>query len=423
MARTETQASGSTPANRASPLTAPGIGGVHLIQISGPGVEPFLKVHFRRRGLRGREPFFGDLVAGDELIDEVLVQEHEVGVAAVVDLGLHGSEAVRRRVKLLLQDAGFEWATDLHDAAMGLSSASAANAIEIEADVGMQASWAEQSTLFFAAVMAGGLRRECEGLLCDIGSLVSANESQPSALVHEVREGVATRLQSLCDRAPFGLAMTRAPVLAVIGPVNAGKSTLVNRLCGQERVIAGEEPGMTRDLVEAPIAIRGYPFRLVDTAGLRETQDAMERAGIARAVTLAKKAEIKLELADARDFFREDRLRSESLRPHADREVFGRQLRVFNKIDLLEPKEIRALRKDQADAVLVSAKTGEGFSKLEQWILFASAFRGPAVREFPTPFTSRQLRELEFARRKWPQDPAATLAALARLVQGDPNDQ
>lgn len=93
-------------------------------------------------------------------------------------------------------------------------------------------------------------------------------------------EGVRGRVAGLLRTAAEGERLREGALLVIAGPPNAGKSTLFNALLGSERAIVTEIPGTTRDAIEAPAVIDGFPFRLVDTAGLRDTQDRLEKLGI-----------------------------------------------------------------------------------------------------------------------------------------------
>ena len=127
----------------------------------------------------------------------------------------------------------------------------------------------------------------------------------------EVGEGMPAawteRLADLGDE--IGAALSNPPAerlrdgirVVIAGPPNAGKSSLLNALIGREAAITSSIPGTTRDLVEAPAAIGGIPFLLVDTAGLRESEDEIESIGIERARTSLLVADLILWLGDAQD--------------------------------------------------------------------------------------------------------------------------
>jgi tRNA modification GTPase len=160
------------------------------------------------------------------------------------------------------------------------------------------------------------------------------------------RQGLATlivELEAFLARPPVERLRDGVRVV-VAGPPNVGKSSLVNVLAGREAAITSEIAGTTRDLVEAPTAIGGAPFLLVDTAGLRDGGDAIEKIGVERAQASLAVADIILWLGDPDDC--------------SDR---GRAILVQSKADI-------STRDARAD-VAVSAKTGEGIDELVQLLI------------------------------------------------------
>jgi len=132
---------------------------------------------------------------------------------------------------------------------------------------------------------------------------------------------------SLAEELARWLALPRAEPLkdgirvVVAGPPNSGKSSLINALAGQERAIVTSIPGTTRDLVEVPLALGGMPIVLTDTAGLRETEDEVERIGVDRARSRAASADVLIWLGDAENAPSGDRV----IRVHGRSDLPGRQ--------------------------------------------------------------------------------------------------
>jgi tRNA modification GTPase len=148
----------------------------------------------------------------------------------------------------------------------------------------------------------------------------------------------------------------------LIGEPNVGKSSLLNRLAGEEVAIVTEVPGTTRDAVREQIDIDGLPVHIIDTAGLRETTDAVERIGINRTWAMIEKADLALLVSDA---VREN---DSANRAIIDRLPAGlARIRVMNKIDLTQRKAARE-RSGTEEHVWVSAKTGAGLELLKQAI-------------------------------------------------------
>lgn len=158
---------------------------------------------------------------------------------------------------------------------------------------------------------------------------------------NEVREFAAAVL----EWTEFGLHLTEPWQVVILGPPNAGKSTLINTILGYERSIVFNEPGTTRDVVSARTVIDGWPILVSDTAGLRTTADEIEAEGVAFAANTAAEADLCLIVDDLTD-----RAELACVPP------VSRKLRVGTKIDLAQPNGVHD--------VCVSALTGEGMEQL-----------------------------------------------------------
>ena len=131
--------------------------------------------------------------------------------------------------------------------------------------------------------------------------------------------------------------------VGIIGRPNVGKSTLLNALLGEQRAIVSDIQGTTRDTVEDTLILDGILFRLIDTAGLRETHDTLENLGIERSLAAADKAQIILSVTE---------MGKETVRYQAKE---GQQvIKIYNKMDLLMPDE----RMNLIDGICISAKHG-----------------------------------------------------------------
>jgi tRNA modification GTPase len=151
--------------------------------------------------------------------------------------------------------------------------------------------------------------------------------------------------------------------IVLIGQPNVGKSSLLNRLSGEEIALVSDIPGTTRDLIRQSIQINGVPLHIIDTAGLRESQDRVELMGIERTRSAAERADLILLLLDARNKISDaDNEILNSLPPKIPR------LYIHNKIDLLqEQAHITASENDLH--IFLSAKTGAGIDELRNKIL------------------------------------------------------
>ena len=215
--------------------------------------------------------------------------------------------------------------------------------------------------------------------LITLRMLVEATLDFPEEDAAFLEEGAAlAKLTDLQKQLAQVLAVSRRGRLlregmrvVLSGPPNVGKSSLLNRLAGMERAIVTEIPGTTRDAIRETVAIRGVPLHLIDTAGLRESEDPVERVGVARSWEEIGNADLVLWICDA--------TRVETLHPSSD--LLQRlpagipQIRVINKVDLVSGRPSSATQSALAE-VLVSAKTGSGIEALEDSILGAAGWCG-----------------------------------------------
>jgi tRNA modification GTPase len=167
------------------------------------------------------------------------------------------------------------------------------------------------------------------------------------------------RIARLLDTAPEGERLREGALLVIAGRPNAGKSSLFNALLGAERAIVTEVPGTTRDAVEAHAVLEGFPFRLVDTAGLRESDDRVERLGIEVSRKYLAAADLVL--------FCEERGAGSGERYQRERDQFLTRLAapivfVRTKIDVEPPSDGPPVR----PSVAVSVVTGEGLADLRR---------------------------------------------------------
>ena len=202
---------------------------------------------------------------------------------------------------------------------------------------------------------------------------------------------VRASLAGILARSKQGSLLREGIHVVIAGRPNVGKSSLLNHLAGEERAIVTAIPGTTRDLVREDIAIEGIPLHVVDTAGLRETADEVERIGVERAWQELARADVVIAMFDAQTGIGPDDqailARFESALPAG-----AARIRVFNKIDLCGKP---ATSSD--GEVWISAKTGAGIELLRQALLAAAGWQQSGESVFLA--RERHLRALERAER------------------------
>ncbi len=213
--------------------------------------------------------------------------------------------------------------------------------------------------------LAGSLGREVEEIRSHILRTVAHVEAyidfpdegiEPHTgerLVAEIAQ-IQGRIERLLATANEGRILREGVRLVLCGEPNSGKSSLLNRLLGFERAIVSAIPGTTRDTIEELASLRGIPFRITDTAGLRETADAIEREGVERARRAMERADVIVRIADV--------TQSQSFEPHE------REILAWNKVDLIDQETV-ARQLTGAGSVAISCLTGDGLDQLVDTIV------------------------------------------------------
>jgi tRNA modification GTPase len=221
------------------------------------------------------------------------------------------------------------------------------------------------------------------------------DEDEPPVGPERIRDaagGVLQGIDRLLGTADQGEMLRDGALVVLAGRPNAGKSSLFNALLGTERAIVTEVPGTTRDAIEATICLDGYPFRLVDTAGLRETEDPVEGMGIEVALGYLRAAQVVLFCAEAESPLREDERRFLH-------ESGGAHILLRTKADRLRHPVSTPADTDGIPVLSVSAHTGEGLADLRELLLeisFGQILGDPG--EAPLVTRRRHARALQAGR-------------------------
>jgi tRNA modification GTPase len=174
---------------------------------------------------------------------------------------------------------------------------------------------------------------------------------------------IIEQLDKTLSLAKQGSILREGAHVALIGQPNVGKSSLLNALSGEDVALVSEIPGTTRDVIRQSIQIEGVPLHIIDTAGLRETHDIVEKMGIERTRNTIQKADVILLMLDVKEGLQDDDKTILATLPESTPKLF-----IINKIDL---KQINPYldTKDGVDYIYLSAKSGEGISLLKSKLL------------------------------------------------------
>jgi tRNA modification GTPase len=216
---------------------------------------------------------------------------------------------------------------------------------------------------------------------------------------------IQLKLQITLDSAKQGSLLREGAHVVIAGQPNVGKSSLLNLLSGEELALVSDTPGTTRDVIRQVIQVRGVPLHIMDTAGLRQSQDEVENMGIARTHQTLSRADLILLLLDASQGMTAG---DEAILAALPAEI--PRLLVYNKTDLLAGKAT-ANAEMHEPTVFVSAKTGEGLEDLHSRLLDAVGWRDQESGAFMA--RERHLRALQLAQVHLSQ--AQTVLATAEL--------
>lgn len=396
----------------AAPATAPG-GALAVIRVSGADAVAVCDRIFRGRSplaeAQGYTLHYGRIVDGDTTLDDVLVSvfraPHSYTGEDSVEISCHGSSYIVSETLRLLRAAGARMATPGEFTTRAFL-AGKLDLAQAEAVADLIASSSRAAHALASTQMRGGYSAALGALrdrLLHLTSLLELEldfseedvEFADRTELRETMERIIEQIDRLRDSFSLGNAIKEGVAVAIVGAPNVGKSTLLNRLVGDDRAMVSDIPGTTRDVIEEAAYIDGIRFRFLDTAGIRATDDRLERMGIERTFASLARARIilclsdaaqpagKKSLSDQQTPHRETQpssgttsgtdLRSEikhhseaeafpevtalcKLEPQSDRTV----LHVVNKIDCV-PDAPRP-----ADAICISAKNGDGMDRLRK---------------------------------------------------------
>lgn len=377
--------------------TAPGVGGVAVIRVSGKEAIEIVAHIFRpfnpSKSLLTQKAYtlsYGTIHKGDEQIDDVLISlfraPHSFTGENTIEITCHGSVYIQQQIMQLLIENGCRTARAgeftqraFLNGKMDLSQA--------EAVADLIASTSAATHRLALSQMRGGFSKELGNLRLELLNFVSLMELELDFSEEEVEfadrsalltlaADIKSIIRKLADSFSVGNAVKNGVPVAIIGETNAGKSTLLNALLNEEKAIVSDIHGTTRDVIEDTITLQGISFRFIDTAGIRETEDTIESIGIQRSFSKMEQASIVLWMIDSSSETDALIALGENILNRIDP---SRLILVFNKADLLSADELREKAEALTDALgnnlpylAISAKNGLHITELEQKLVEAS---------------------------------------------------
>lgn len=367
--------------------TPSGMGAIAVIRLSGPQSHDIVCSLFQQHGkpfpkeqIRGYQTFYGHIVLpenGREL-DEVLVTffvaPHSFTGEDSVEISVHGSVFIQQRLLELLVETGARMAMPGEFTRRAFVNRKF-DLAQAEAVADIIASQNEAAHRLAMNQLKGGFSKELQELRSKLLEITSLMELELDFSEEDVEFADRTQLKLLLDETQshivklvssfrLGNAIKNGIPVAIVGETNTGKSTLLNALLGEDRAIVSDIAGTTRDTIEEVMNFDGILFRFIDTAGIRETEETIEKIGIERTFRKISEADIVIGLLDASRDSQSLQQSAQAIISKVDRH---RQtlLLLMNKTDLCQPAEV------VEPALFVSAKTGVGLDQLRSKLVEA----------------------------------------------------
>ena len=296
--------------------TANGIGAIGIIRVSGERSFEIVNKIFEGKNLEkvdSHTVHYGFIKEENEVIDEVMVSIFQAPKTFTtensVEISFHGSPYIAKKILEVLIKNGARMAK-AGEFTMRAFMNGRIDLSQAESIADLIASDNEASRKVALNQLKGGISKEISFLRGDLLNFTSLIELEldfaeedvefaDRTALNQLLNRIEVKLISLIDSFQYGNAIKNGTAVAIIGKPNAGKSTLLNALLKEERAIVSSIAGTTRDTIEEILHIKGNAFRLIDTAGLRETEDEIEAIGVKKAKEKVDTADILVYLADA----------------------------------------------------------------------------------------------------------------------------
>lgn len=357
--------------------TPPGIGGIAIIRMSGKNAFSIAKKVFLCKTsfdkLSSHSITYGKIVDNNKnIIDQVmlvkLVAPKTYTKEDMVEIQCHGGNEVTKKILRLL----FSHGAVLAQPGQFTKRAFLQGRIDLsQAEAVMDLINAETSKSEKAAILqlegrTGKRIKEIRQEILDILSHISVSIDYPEyeddvisiEKTKEITKKIIIKLRKLIENYETGIIIREGLNVVIYGPPNAGKSTFVNKVAGQEKAIVTHIPGTTRDIIEVHLNIGGYPVNLYDTAGIRKTDDLIEKIGIEKTISAIKNSSLSILVIDS----------SEMITSELVELIKKAEVVVLNKIDLSNGEKYHKYLKGKK-VIRTSLLNNKGIEEIEQYLL------------------------------------------------------
>lgn len=360
--------------------TAIGVGGIGVIRISGPdSIKIAGKIFKSADGMelsdvKGYNAKYGKVYDGDSIIDEaialVFISPHSYTGEDVVEISCHGGIYIVRKVLDIVIKNGAKLAESGEFTKRAFLNKKI-DLVKAEAIINLIASQGEKAREIAISGMEGYINKIIDKVkrnLIDIISELDVWADYPDDEVYEVDRNklrininnVIKQISKMKDTYKASRAVNEGIKIAVVGRPNVGKSSLVNLLLGYSRVIVTDVPGTTRDIIKEQTMLGDIPISISDTAGIRDTDDVIEKIGIDKTINCLVDSDINFVVFDGSKGLEDEDIRISVM---VDK---NKSIAIINKIDLNMQVDVEAIKKMFDKIIFISSITGDGIDKLEK---------------------------------------------------------
>ena len=358
--------------------TAPGMGGIGIVRISGDKAFEILLKVFKSKKVKKIEDIventiiYGHIYDGDEVVDEVMVSffknPHSYTREDICERNTHGGTIVMKKIVQLVIDNGARMAESGEFTKRAFLNGRI-DLTQVESISSILTAKSESELKISNELLKGRLLdkvKKVKAKLMDVLMHIEVSIDYPEydtdeKTKEEIGEAIdfaKKEIFSLENNFDIGKKIKDGINVSIIGRPNAGKSSLLNMILDDERAIVTDIEGTTRDSIEETINIDGFPINIIDTAGIRKTDEIVEKIGIDRAIKIANDSDVVIAIIDVSRQLNEDDKMILDLASKKDSII------ILNKMDLEKKVDIEKIEKEFDDIIKVSILNNEGLDEI-----------------------------------------------------------
>ncbi len=358
--------------------TAPGMGGIGIVRISGDKAFEILLKIFKSSKVKKIEDIvantiiYGHIYDKDEVIDEVMVSffknPHSYTREDICEINTHGGTIVMKKILQLVIDNGARMAESGEFTKRAFLNGRI-DLTQVESISSILTAKSESELKISNELLKGRLLdkvKKVKAKLMDVLMHIEVSIDYPEydtdeKTKEEIGEAIdfaKKEIFSLENNFDIGKKIKDGINVSIIGRPNAGKSSLLNMILDDERAIVTDIEGTTRDSIEETINIDGFPINIIDTAGIRKTDEIVEKIGIDRAIKIANDSDVVIAIIDVSRQLNEDDKMILDLASKKDSII------ILNKMDLEKKVDIEKIEKEFDDIIKVSILNNEGLDEI-----------------------------------------------------------